>query len=68
MSFRALQVNCFVAGFFGFTVLGILLIPMYYIKVGKPFSNDPDGRLENPLDAFTQMGNNYWIIVPTLGL
>ena len=55
------------AGFFGFFVLGILLIPMYYIKPGHPFSNDPDGRMENVIDAFIQMGNNHIIIIATIG-
>lgn len=54
-------------GFFGFFVLGILLIPMYYLKPGHPFSNDPDGRMENVLDAFIQMKNNHIIIIATIG-
>ncbi len=58
--------HCF-SGLFGFSVLGILLIPMYFIKIGKPFSTDPEGRFENVLQAFTQMKSNKWIIVATLG-
>eukprot|EP01101_Sappina_pedata_P004536 TRINITY_DN1947_c0_g1_i1.p2 TRINITY_DN1947_c0_g1~~TRINITY_DN1947_c0_g1_i1.p2 ORF type:complete len:397 (-),score=155.91 TRINITY_DN1947_c0_g1_i1:69-1259(-) len=53
-------------GWFGFFILGLLLIPMYFIKVGSTFSTSPDGRLEDALDAFTQMGNNPMIILWTL--
>ena len=48
-------------------LLGLLLIPMFFIKVPAPFSTDPNGRLENPLEAFTQMANNWQILVATLG-
>lgn len=41
-------------GMFGALTLGVLLIPMYYIKIdGVPFENFPD--------AMSQMGNN-WVI------
>ena len=54
-------------GLFGSLTLGVLLVPMYYILVPAPFSTDPDGRLENVKDAFIQMGNNWQIIVATIG-
>lgn len=47
-------------------MLGLLLIPFYYIKAGN-FSNTADHRLENVKDAFVQMGNNWRIILATVG-
>ncbi|CAG7820076.1 unnamed protein product, partial [Allacma fusca] len=45
-------------GIFGFATLGFLMIPMYYIPVGPPFSNNPRGVLEDPIDGLIQLGNN----------
>ncbi|XP_043918620.1 solute carrier family 35 member F6 [Protopterus annectens] len=53
-------------GFFGFVVLTLLLIPMYYIPVGS-FSGNPRQVLEDALDAFCQMGKKPLIIVAILG-
>lgn len=53
-------------GFWGFIVLGLLLIPFYYINAGN-FSNTAEHRLENVPDAFKQMGNNPIIIAATIG-
>ncbi len=62
------QLRCFSSpGFFGFITLGILLIPMYFIKAGKPFSADPEGRLENALDAFVQLRNSWQVLLATIG-
>lgn len=54
-------------GIFGFVTLSILLVPMYYIKVGPPFSDNPRMVLEDALDGFTQMANNPVIIVAMTG-
>lgn len=54
-------------GIFGFTVLSILLVPMYYLKVGPPFSSNPRMVLEDALDGFTQMANNPMIILAMSG-
>lgn len=54
-------------GLFGFIILTVLLVPMYFIRAQRPFSTDPDGRLENVWDAFAQMGNNWQIVVATVG-
>ncbi|KAI4455094.1 hypothetical protein MML48_9g00003639 [Holotrichia oblita] len=54
-------------GVFGFTVLGLLHIPFYYIYVGPPFSNNARGVLEDVVDAFTQIGNNYRLILAICG-
>ncbi len=59
--------ECSFLGTFGMIVLSILLVPMYFIHVPATFSNDPDGRLENALAAFHQMGENPLILVALSG-
>ncbi|GIY47294.1 solute carrier family 35 member F6 [Caerostris darwini] len=54
-------------GLFGFVTLTILLVPMYYIKVGNSVFNNPGGRLEDALDAFVQIGNNWRVAVAITG-
>ncbi|RWS24302.1 transmembrane protein C2orf18-like protein [Leptotrombidium deliense] len=57
-------------GFFGFVTLLIILVPAYYIHVGKYLSgifNNPDGRLEDAIDAFYQIRNCWEIMVGFLG-
>lgn len=54
-------------GIFGFTVLACLQVPFYFIKVGPPFSGNYRGVLEDAIDAFVQMGNNYLLIFAILG-
>lgn len=54
-------------GLFGFSTLSLLLIPMYYLKVGPPFSSNPRMVLEDALDGFVQMGNNPMIILAMSG-
>ncbi|XP_035000144.1 solute carrier family 35 member F6 [Hippoglossus stenolepis] len=53
-------------GFFGFFVLSLLLIPMYFIHVGD-FSNNSRQVLEDALDAFCQIGHQPLIILALLG-
>ncbi|KAF7657722.1 hypothetical protein LDENG_00023000 [Lucifuga dentata] len=53
-------------GFFGFFVLSLLLIPMYFIHVGK-FGSNPREVLEDALDAFCQIRNQPLIILALLG-
>ncbi|XP_036405998.1 solute carrier family 35 member F6 [Megalops cyprinoides] len=53
-------------GFFGFVILSILLIPMFYIPVGS-FSNNPRQVLEDALDAFCQIGHQPMIVLALLG-
>ncbi|XP_048841992.1 solute carrier family 35 member F6 [Brienomyrus brachyistius] len=53
-------------GLFGFIILTILLIPMFYIPVGD-FSNNPRRVLEDALDAFCQIGNQPMIVLALLG-
>jgi len=51
---------------FGFIILVILLVPMYYIPAAPPFTSQP-GHLEDPFDAFAQMSQNWQIIFATVG-
>ncbi|XP_042359351.1 solute carrier family 35 member F6 [Plectropomus leopardus] len=53
-------------GFFGFVVLSLLLIPMYFIHVGN-FSGNPREVLEDALDAFCQIGHQPLILLALLG-
>ncbi|XP_017547965.1 solute carrier family 35 member F6 [Pygocentrus nattereri] len=53
-------------GFFGFVILSILLIPMYFIPV-KSFSTNPRHVLEDALDAFCQIGHKPLILLALLG-
>ncbi|XP_004083485.1 solute carrier family 35 member F6 [Oryzias latipes] len=53
-------------GLFGFVVLSLLLIPMYFIHVGS-FSNTPRQVLEDALDAFCQIGHKPLILLALLG-
>ncbi|KAM7367749.1 hypothetical protein PAMP_014027 [Pampus punctatissimus] len=53
-------------GFFGFFVLSLLLIPMYFIHVGE-FSDNPRQVLEDALDAFCQIGHQPLIMLALLG-
>jgi len=54
-------------GIFGFSVLALLCIPFYFIKVGPPISGNQDGTIEDAPDAFIQMGNNWQIILAIVG-
>lgn len=53
-------------GFFGFVVLSLLLIPMYFIPVGS-FGDNPRQVLEDAIDAFCQIGNQPLILLALLG-
>ncbi|GCB71783.1 solute carrier family 35 member F6 isoform X1 [Scyliorhinus torazame] len=53
-------------GMFGFIILSLLLIPMYYIPVGS-FGGNPRGVLEDALDAFCQIGIKPLIFLALLG-
>ncbi|XP_062981582.1 solute carrier family 35 member F6 [Elgaria multicarinata webbii] len=53
-------------GFFGFVILSVILVPMYYIPGGS-FSGNPRKVLEDALDAFCQIGHLPLIAVALLG-
>lgn len=54
-------------GLFGFGVLGVLLVPMYYIPVGAPFNTNAHGTLEDALDALAQIWNNGQLVLALAG-
>lgn len=56
----------FPSGFFGFVILSLLLIPMFYIHVGN-FGGNPRQVLEDALDAFCQIGHKPLILLALLG-
>nr|XP_028581113.1 LOW QUALITY PROTEIN: solute carrier family 35 member F6 [Podarcis muralis] len=53
-------------GFFGFLILSLLLVPMYFIPAGS-FGSGPRRVLEDALDAFCQIGRAPLIAVALLG-
>lgn len=53
-------------GVFGFVILSLLLIAMYFIPAGS-FGNNPRQVLEDALDAFCQIGHKPLIILALLG-
>lgn len=54
-------------GFFGFCTLSTLLLPMYFIHVPAPFSNNPRGVLEDLPDALIQIIHNPFLPVAITG-
>ncbi|XP_026689904.2 solute carrier family 35 member F6-like [Ciona intestinalis] len=53
-------------GFFGMTILGTLLIPMYFIPASS-FGNNPRGVLEDALDGLYQIGQNSTLALAQIG-
>jgi drug/metabolite transporter (DMT)-like permease len=54
-------------GTFGFAVLSVLLVPMYFIHVPARFTNNPRGVMEDAIDAFFMIKNNHLLLVPLTG-
>lgn len=54
-------------GLFGFSILGFLLIPFYFIHVPEAFGDNPRHVLEDVLEAFIQMWHNPLIIFALTG-
>lgn len=54
-------------GFFGFFVLSILLVPMYFIGVPENFTKNPHKVVEDAIDAFFMIKNNLLLLVPISG-
>lgn len=48
-------------GLFGAVILAILLIPMYWIPVGHTIFKNPDGNMEDAIDGFHQIGNQWQV-------
>ncbi|KAM4786763.1 solute carrier family 35 member F6 isoform 2-T2 [Cyanocitta cristata] len=53
-------------GFFGFTILALLLAPLSFIPAGR-LSGNPRGVLEDPADAFCQIRRQPLILAALLG-
>lgn len=63
-----LYVYYFVKGLFGFLMMGLLLVPFYYINVDPPLAgNNSRGVIEDFPEAITQIINNKWILVALIG-
>lgn len=54
-------------GTFGFVVLAILLVPMYFIHVPARFTNNPRMVMEDAIDAFWMIKHNNLLLVPISG-
>ncbi|KAL1420103.1 hypothetical protein MTO96_004594 [Rhipicephalus appendiculatus] len=54
-------------GFFGFVVLGILLVPMYFIPAGNTIFQNPGGQLEDAIDGFIQIKNSWHVTLGVVG-
>ncbi|CAL1296140.1 unnamed protein product [Larinioides sclopetarius] len=54
-------------GLFGFVTLSILLVPMYYIKVGRSVFKNPDGQMEDAIDGFIQISNSWQVALAVAG-
>ncbi|XP_062505783.1 solute carrier family 35 member F6-like [Corticium candelabrum] len=53
-------------GLWGFTVLGLLQIPFYFIPLS--FSNLRPSRLENTVDAVIQIDHSWRLVIAVVGL
>ncbi|KAH9378009.1 hypothetical protein HPB48_016683 [Haemaphysalis longicornis] len=51
--------TCGACCFFGFVVLGVLLVPMYFIPTGNAIFQNPGGQMEDAIDGFIQIGNSW---------
>jgi len=54
-------------GLFGFSILSLLLIPMYYIPTGHLIFDNPDGQMEDAIDGFYQIGNSAQVAFALTG-
>lgn len=55
-------------GLFGFSVLALLQLPFYYIRVGPPFTNSTSGALEDVVDALVQVAHSWQLVLAILGI
>ena len=54
-------------GLFGATIMSVLLIPFYYIYVGNDIFTNPGGQIEDAIDGFVQIGNNWQVAFGVFG-
>lgn len=55
-------------GAFGAIILSALLVPMYFIKTGNTVFNNPYGQMEDAIDGFYQIANNWEVALALIGL
>ncbi|XP_060533588.1 solute carrier family 35 member F6-like isoform X2 [Cylas formicarius] len=54
-------------GLFGLASMSLLMVPFYYIRADRPFTEHPGDRLDDIVDAFSQMGHSWQLDVAVLG-
>ncbi|XP_054156419.1 solute carrier family 35 member F6-like [Oppia nitens] len=54
-------------GLFGAVILSFLLIPMYWIPTGNTIFNNPYGNMEDAIDGFYQIGNQWQVALGLVG-
>ena len=59
---RMIKIN-YLPGIFGLLITIIFVIIFYFIKVDDQWGQGPDNRLEDAIDGFIQIGNNYQLII-----
>ncbi|XP_033221942.1 solute carrier family 35 member F6-like [Belonocnema kinseyi] len=55
-------------GLFGFLAISLAMIPLNYMQVPYPFSDNPRGTLEDTIDAFVQIKNNGRLLMAIIGI
>ena len=55
-------------GLFGVLILSTLLVPMYFIPTGNFIFNNPNGQMEDAIDGFYQIANNWQVAMALTGL
>ncbi|XP_045467133.1 solute carrier family 35 member F6-like isoform X2 [Harmonia axyridis] len=53
-------------GIFGFSTMVVLMVPICFIYVGPPIANNASGTLEDVVDGYVQIYNNWKIMVSTI--
>ena len=54
-------------GLFGALILSTLLVPMYYIPTGHMIFDNPNGQMEDAIDGFYQIKNNWEVAAALSG-
>ncbi|XP_032669164.1 solute carrier family 35 member F6 [Odontomachus brunneus] len=55
-------------GIFGFIGICLLMIPLNYIKVPPPFSDNSRNTLEASVEALIQIGNSSYLLIAVIGI
>jgi len=54
-------------GLFGAIILSTLLVPMYFIPTGHMIFDNPNGQMEDAIDGFYQIKNNWEVALALCG-